>query len=109
MAPPSGAPAVPHDPTRRDLLAAAATLAVASPMRAAPEVKVFEFADVPIAALAEQLRSGRLRSRALTEAYLGRIAEIDAKGPTLKSVIETNPDALAVADELDKEREEKGP
>lgn len=100
---------MPHDPTRRDLLAAAATLAVSSQLRAAPEVKSFEFADVPVAELADRMKAGRLTSRALTEAYLNRIAEIDARGPTLKSVIETNPDALSIADELDKERKEKGP
>lgn len=100
---------MPHDPTRRDLLAATATLAVASQLRAAPEVTAFEFADVAVAELAERMKTGRLTSRALTEAYLDRIAEIDAKGPTLRSVIETNPDALTIADESDKERKDKGP
>jgi amidase len=100
---------VPHDPTRRDLLAGAAALALATQVRSAPEVKAFEFADVAIAELAERMKSGRLTSRALTAAYLARITEIDAKGPTLKSVIETNPDAIAIADELDKEHKDKGP
>jgi amidase len=100
---------VPHEPTRRDLLAGAAALALAPRARAAPEVKTFEFADVPVAELAGRMKAGNLTSRALTEAYLARIAEIDARGPTLTSVIETNPDALAVADELDRERKEKGP
>ena len=100
---------MPHEPTRRDLLAGAAALALASQVRAAPDVKSFEFADVPVAELAARMKAGKLTSRALTEAYLARIAEIDATGPTLKSVIETNPDALAIADELDRERKEKGP
>jgi amidase len=100
---------VPHDPTRRDLLAGAAALALASQVRAAPVVKSFEFADVPVAELAGRMKAGKLTSRALTEAYLARIAEIDARGPALKSVIENNPDALDIADELDRERKEKGP
>jgi amidase len=100
---------VPIDPTRRDLLAAGASLALATQVRAAPEVKDFAFADVPVAELAERMKAGRLTSRHLTDAYLARIAEIDAKGPALKSVIEVNPDALNNADELDKERKEKGP
>ena len=32
--------------------------------------------------------------------YLDGIDEIDRKGPTLRSVIEVNPDALAIADAL---------
>mgnify|MGYP000579672512 CR=1 FL=1 len=40
----------------------------------------------------------------LTRAYLDRIEEIDGQGPTLRSIIETNPDALAIADALDAER-----
>jgi amidase len=37
------------------------------------------------------------------------IAAIDRRGPTLRSVIELNPDALADARALDRERAEKGP
>jgi amidase len=36
--------------------------------------------------------------------YLARIAAIDKAGPRLNAVIELNPDALRIADELDKER-----
>jgi amidase len=96
------------DPTRRDLLAAGATLALAAQLRAAPEVGDFEFADVPVTDLADRMKAGKLTSRQVTDAYLARISEIDAKGPTLKSVIEANPDALSIADALDKERKEKG-
>jgi amidase len=37
---------------------------------------------------------------------LDRIACVDASGPTLRSVIETNPDAREIADALDEERRE---
>jgi amidase len=40
----------------------------------------------------------------LVRAYLKRIAAMDRKGPTLRSVIATNPDALAQARALDAER-----
>jgi len=40
----------------------------------------------------------------IAEAYLKRIAELDRKGPALRSVIETNPDALDDARQLDAER-----
>lgn len=52
---------------------------------------------------------GEWTSVGLCEFFLKRIAEIDASGPTLRSVIEINPDALAIADSLDRERRQKGP
>ena len=42
------------------------------------------------------------------EKYLARIEEIDRQGPAINSVIELNPDALEIADALDKERKDKG-
>ena len=47
------------------------------------------------------LAAGLWSSRSLVEHYLARIESIDYNGVTLRSVIETNPDALAIADELD--------
>ena len=55
------------------------------------------------------MRSGKFTSRGLAERYLARIAEIDKAGPALNSVIELNPEVLAIADELDAERKSKGP
>ncbi|RZL11623.1 MAG: amidase, partial [Hymenobacter sp.] len=43
-------------------------------------------------------------SRRLCQDYLSRIAAIDKAGPRLNAVIELNPDALRIADDLDKER-----
>ncbi len=43
------------------------------------------------------------------EKYLARIDAIDRKGPSLNSVIEVNPDALALADAADRARKEHGP
>jgi amidase len=51
--------------------------------------------------LQEAMRTGVMTSRAITEAYRARIAEMDKD---LRSVIELNPDALAVADAMDAER-----
>ena len=51
-----------------------------------------------------KLESGEVTSRALTQAYLDRIAAVDRAGPTLNSVIELNPEALKEADALDAER-----
>jgi amidase len=55
------------------------------------------------------MRTGRLTARSIAEKYLTRIEAIDRKGPTLRSVIEVNPDALVIADALDAERKQKGP
>ena len=63
----------------------------------------FEFQEATIAQLGAKLRAGELTVRELTEAYLARIDALDRSGPTLRSVIETNPDALAIGDELDAE------
>ena len=63
-----------------------------------------EIAELDIATLQSLMTDGELDSRALTRAYLGRIATIDDAGPTLNAVIETNPDALDEAAALDAER-----
>ena len=55
------------------------------------------------------MTAGSLTAHALTQAYLDRIAAIDKRGPALNSVIELNPDALAIAAALDAERKAKGP
>ncbi|MCE7061000.1 amidase [Dyadobacter sp. CY343] len=47
---------------------------------------------------------GKLTSRKLTQFYLDQIRTIDENGPALKSVIELNPDALAIADAMDRDR-----
>ena len=60
--------------------------------------------ELSAAAAEERLRAGTLTSRALTQAYLDRIAAIDDGGPQLNAVIELNPDALTQADALDTER-----
>jgi len=64
----------------------------------------FPFAELSIAELQSRMTKGTLTSRALTAAYLSRITAVDRSGPTLNSVIETNPDALAIAAERDAER-----
>lgn len=75
----------------------------AAPPQAAA-APAFAFEEASVADLQRQLAAGSLTSRALVQAYLDRIAAIDAAGPTLRSVIERNPDALKEADALDAER-----
>jgi amidase len=64
----------------------------------------FELEEITIHELQAGLKSGKYTSRRLCTAYLARIQQIDGAGPTLKSVIETNSDALALADAADAER-----
>ncbi len=73
----------------------------------AMEVPAFELDETTIAELQHGMESGRFTARSIAERYLARIEAIDRGGPALKSVIETNPDALSIADALDKERKEK--
>ena len=69
-----------------------------------PASDAFPFEEADIATLSARMASGALSSHALTQAYLDRIAAIDAAGPRLNSVIALNPQALAEADALDAER-----
>lgn len=57
-----------------------------------------------IGELQNAMQSGDLTARALTEAYLARIEQLDRSGPRLNSIIEINPDALGIAAALDRER-----
>ncbi len=107
--------------SRRDFLAVSAlggAAAAAGPIACAPDaapdaggqgtgdasVASFELDDVSITELQEGMASGRWTSRRITELYLDKIAQVDRAGPRLQSIIETNPDALVIADELDEER-----
>jgi amidase len=72
-------------------------------------VKLFELDEVNIMSLQDGMKSGRFTARDITEKYLARINAIDKQGPAINSIIEINPDALSIADDLDKERKAKGP
>ena len=66
----------------------------------------YELEEVTIADLQEGMRTGTYSARSIVEIYLRRVKEIDIKGPTLRSYLEINPDALTIADQLDLERRE---
>jgi amidase len=68
-----------------------------------------DIVEASVAQLQEAMAAGRITSRALTAKYLARIKAVDKAGPRINSVIEVNPDALAIAAALDKERKERGP
>jgi len=64
--------------------------------------------EATIAQLQEAMSSGRVTAERLVELYLERIETIDRSGPTLKSVIEVNPECLEIARALDRERADSG-
>lgn len=58
--------------------------------------------------LQAEMASGQLTAQQLTSTYLDRIAQLDQNGPQLNAIIELNPDALAIAQALDQERQQQG-
>ena len=68
--------------------------------------QAFALEEVTIDELQQKMASGELSSRSITEMYLQRIETIDKNGAALNSVIELNPDALSIADAMDKERKD---
>src|SRR5689334_16793111 len=70
-------------------------------------VPPFDLEESSVAELQQSMSAGKLTSRAITEKYLTRIEALDRRGPAVNSVIEVNPDALALAEASDKERKAK--
>lgn len=64
----------------------------------------FELDETSISNLQEKFGSGKYTSQEVTRLYLERIKAIDHAGPSLHSVIEVNPDAMAIAKAMDEER-----
>ena len=64
----------------------------------------FELEEASIMDLQTGMQSGQHTARSIAELYINRIEGIDEQGPAINAVLEINPDALAIADELDSER-----
>lgn len=73
---------------------------------AANSIPPFELEEVSVEEMRKGMENGKYTAKFLTELYLKRIEEIDKNGPKLNSVIEVNPEALAIAEQMDKERSE---
>src|SRR5580692_434418 len=99
-----------NDMDRREFLVAAATATAAASMvgvaHASPTPDPME--ELTLADIGAAFAEGRLTSLQLTQGYLARIDKLDRHGPNLRSVIETNPQALEIAAQLDAERKAKG-
>jgi len=99
--------------------ALAAGRAVTATPAALPESSTFELNEITIRDLQDGMKSGRFTARSIAEQYLARIESMDRpdkdksgndrRRPAVNSLLELNPDALAIADGLDQERKQKGP
>ncbi|HUT82885.1 MAG TPA: amidase [Candidatus Bathyarchaeia archaeon] len=64
--------------------------------------------EYSIKQLQEMMDTGEITAKILVEQFLKRIKDIDKQGPKINAIIELNPDALQIAENLDKERKEQG-
>jgi amidase len=87
----------------------AAVLAVTVAGAQPPAPASFDLEEATIAGLQQRMQSGQDTSRSLVDKYVARIEAVDRSGPALRSVIEINPEARAIADQLDTERKTRGP
>jgi amidase len=98
--------------------------AIAAEARHATRTTAFELEEITISRLQDGMKSGKFTARSIAEKYFERIERLDRPtrgaqtgrrstgeqaGMTVNSVIELNPDALDIADELDRERRTNGP
>ncbi|MDP3773194.1 MAG: amidase [Gemmatimonadales bacterium] len=96
---------------RRDFIgraAAGAAIATrvsggAAPHREPPQGG-FALEEVSVADLQQQMTAGRTTARRLVDQYAARIEWLDRRGPLLGHVLEINPDAREIADQMDQER-----
>jgi amidase len=93
-----------YDLPMRRLLIAAALCAGAAAAAQSPAPQRFDLEEATIAGLQQRMQSGQETSRSLVDKYLARIEALDRSGPALHSVLEVNPDARTIADQLDAER-----
>ena len=84
-------------------LAAAAPAAMSAQPVPAKSVP-FAFEEASLTDLQQRMASGGTSARTLVQMYLDRIAAYDKTGPAINAIIELNPDALVIADQLDAER-----
>jgi Asp-tRNA(Asn)/Glu-tRNA(Gln) amidotransferase A subunit family amidase len=69
----------------------------------------FRIEETTIAEIQSALRNGSVTCRSLVEQYLARIEANDKRGAALNAIVQTNPDALKAADDLDRRFRQSGP
>jgi amidase len=69
--------------------------------KASAKTAAFDIEEATVKSLQDAMASGQMSAKKIVGAYLKRIKDID---PKVNSMIELNPDASAIAEELDRER-----
>ena len=67
------------------------------------KVSPFQLDEITITEIQQGYKDGTYSVRQIVQLYIDRIEEIDKKGPKTNAIILVNPDALQIADSLDKE------
>jgi amidase len=80
------------------------TVLPTAPKLPATEADDFILNEITIDELQQKMQNGTYTARSVAELYLKRIAALDKNGPAINAVIEINPDALFIADNMDLER-----
>jgi len=70
---------------------------------ASNKVPPFPLDEITISEIQQGYQNGTYSVRQIVQLYLDRIEEIDRNGPKLNAIITINPDALIIADSLDRE------
>ena len=68
-----------------------------------PPKKPILVEELSISQIQKKYQTGEFTIQQVVQTYLNRINRLDKNGPTLRSVIMVNPDAMQIATELDKE------
>jgi amidase len=86
-------------------------LTIASCVRidGSPDSTASSYDEYTVAQIHEAMDAGELTAIGLVDYYLERIEALDRSGPELRSIIEVNPDARAIAEALDAQDGERGP
>lgn len=87
--------------TALSIMGVTACQVVEKPSTKEPNPTVFDLNEQTIEQLQKSMQSGKLSAVDICQKYYDRIQEVD---PMLHAVIEVNPDALKIAQQLDQER-----
>jgi amidase len=61
--------------------------------------------EITIAQIQSMFAAGTLTAASLVNMYLSRISALDQSGPKLNSILQKNPDALSIAQQIDQQRQ----
>jgi Asp-tRNA(Asn)/Glu-tRNA(Gln) amidotransferase A subunit family amidase len=90
----------------RNVMVVVATVGMTSPAPAQP--RPFPVVEATIDGVHAAFKARTLTCRALVQTYLDRIEAYDKQGPGLNAIVVVNPNALAIADSLDRRYAREG-